>query len=216
MTQKNALAMAAGITAFVLVLVGALVTYVTHINSSAAAGATTTGNTAIQAQDTSAVEQAPADPSQSIQAVIDAREAAYKQQLAEAKTRLEEANARLQQMYDLLKTVTPQAQQQAAPTQQPADPAQQPSQPSEPAYSISPRDAAIAALQLAPGASLVSVPDLVSFRGSVAYEVRLDTGTMYVDANSGQVLYNGAAAAPAPSGSAPASGNNEYEEGGDD
>jgi hypothetical protein len=36
-------------------------------------------------------------------------------------------------------------------------------------------------------------PELVSFQGAVAYEVVLDRGTLYVHANSGQILYNGTA-----------------------
>ena len=35
---------------------------------------------------------------------------------------------------------------------------------------------------------------LVNFQGARAYEVRLDGGTVYIDANRGQVLYNDAAA----------------------
>ena len=44
--------------------------------------------------------------------------------------------------------------------------------------------------------------------GIVAYEVVLDRGTVYVDANSGQILYNGAAVAVA-------SGGGEHHEGGE-
>jgi hypothetical protein len=40
----------------------------------------------------------------------------------------------------------------------------------------------------------LSVPELVDYQGIVAYEVILNTGLIYVDANSGQVLYSNTAA----------------------
>jgi hypothetical protein len=59
-------------------------------------------------------------------------------------------------------------------------------------YAISADDAANIALSNAPGASLVQQPRLVNMNGTVAYEVALDRGFVYVDASSGQVLFNGA------------------------
>src|SRR5437870_105261 len=59
-------------------------------------------------------------------------------------------------------------------------------------YTISADDAARIALNSAPGSSLLQQPRLVSLRGTTAYEVALDKGYVYVDANSGQVLINGA------------------------
>ncbi len=53
--------------------------------------------------------------------------------------------------------------------------------------------AAQIALNVAPGASLTKTPELVNFQGTVAYEVLLDQGAVYVDANSGKVLANTAA-----------------------
>jgi len=38
---------------------------------------------------------------------------------------------------------------------------------------------------------LLATPELVSFQGTVAYEVHLDRGLVYVDATTGNVLYNG-------------------------
>jgi hypothetical protein len=64
---------------------------------------------------------------------------------------------------------------------------------------LSADQAAQIALNAAPGATLTNTPDLVSFQGTVAFEVILNHGTIYVDANTGQVLYNGVAV----SGSAP-------------
>jgi D-alanyl-D-alanine carboxypeptidase len=59
---------------------------------------------------------------------------------------------------------------------------------------LSPAQAAQIASNAVPGATLTNTPDLVSFQGTVAYEVILNQGTIYVDANTGQVLYNGVAA----------------------
>ncbi|MEO8288377.1 MAG: hypothetical protein ABI670_18285 [Chloroflexota bacterium] len=61
-------------------------------------------------------------------------------------------------------------------------------------YSVSSDAAAGIALNSAPGSSLVGQPRLVNFSGTTAYEVQLDTGMVYVDAGSGQVLYNGTTA----------------------
>ena len=63
---------------------------------------------------------------------------------------------------------------------------------------VSPDMAAAIALAAAPGAALNSPPDLVLFQNIVAYEVSLDQGLVYVDANTGAVLSNGAAAAAVP------------------
>jgi hypothetical protein len=65
------------------------------------------------------------------------------------------------------------------------------------------------------GAILTGAPDLVSFQGVVAYEVLLDRGTVYVEANSGQILYNGAAVAVTSGGGEHHEGS-EHEGGGDD
>ena len=78
------------------------------------------------------------------------------------------------------------------------------------------------AQRAAPGAKLTRPPELVNFQGSVAYEVLLNQGTLYVDANSGSVLFNSAAAvvsAPVQNGRAERQhdeGQEEFEEHDDD
>jgi hypothetical protein len=58
-------------------------------------------------------------------------------------------------------------------------------------YAISSADAANIALSSVPGSSLMQQPRLVNFNGgTVAYEVQLNAGYVYVDAQSGQVIYN--------------------------
>jgi hypothetical protein len=59
---------------------------------------------------------------------------------------------------------------------------------------------------------------LVDFQGTIAYEVRLNWGNVYVAANSGQILYNGATppAQVAPSGAASAGQGEDDDAEGDD
>ncbi len=57
---------------------------------------------------------------------------------------------------------------------------------------ISPVSAAQIATQAAPsGAVLSGIPELVNFEGTVAYEAAFDLGKIYVNASTGEVLYNG-------------------------
>ena len=59
------------------------------------------------------------------------------------------------------------------------------------AYPISAEQAGSIALSNTPGASLLQQPQLVNLQGTAAYEVLLDRGQVFVDATSGQVLYDG-------------------------
>ncbi len=79
-------------------------------------------------------------------------------------------------------------------------------------YLISPDLAAYLALSVAaPGSYLIYNPALVDFQGTVAYEVALNAGRVYVDATSGAVLFNGAGVAPGGGG-----GSSGYRGEGDD
>ena len=49
-------------------------------------------------------------------------------------------------------------------------------------------EAAALAQQNAPNAQLQATPELINYNGTVAYEVLLDSGTAYIDANLGTVL----------------------------
>lgn len=60
------------------------------------------------------------------------------------------------------------------------------------AVQLTPGQAAVIATGVAPNAVLVRAPELVNFQGTVAYEVGLNQGNVYVDANTGKVLFNGA------------------------
>ncbi len=48
---------------------------------------------------------------------------------------------------------------------------------------LTPAQATALAKQQAPSAILQATPELINYNGTVAYEVRLDNGTTYIDAN---------------------------------
>ena len=143
MSQRTGLIMAVILTAFILVVGGALVGRTTQPEKSPI--------------ETAAIQQSAA-----VQQLME-RESAYQDLTRQANERLHQAYAKLQA--------------QATAT--------------SPAYLFSPEQAANIALQLAPGAVLLNVPELVDFQGAMAYKVSLNTGLVYIDANSGQVLFNG-------------------------
>jgi len=64
---------------------------------------------------------------------------------------------------------------------------------------LTPSQAAVIATDAVPNAVLVRAPELVNFQGTVAYEVGLNQGNVYVDANTGAILLNGASANSATS-----------------
>jgi hypothetical protein len=123
--------------------------------------------------------------------------------------------AQLQAREATYQAMIAQANAQLRATDPPATPTTAPTPTQEPAilYPISPELAAYLALSVAePGAYLVSNPALVDFQGTVAYEVALNTGRVYVDANNGSILFNGAAITSA-GGSGSSAGGGENDEG---
>lgn len=64
--------------------------------------------------------------------------------------------------------------------------------PTAPVYPISADTAVAIVLTTVRGATLQSPPEIVDYMGAVAYEVSLDRGLVYVDANTGKILANGA------------------------
>ncbi|WP_448605261.1 hypothetical protein [Thermoflexus hugenholtzii] len=142
--------------AFTLVILGAVV-------GQAARSEVATG-LAVEVTSTPA-----ADPN--LEALLQEREQAYRQLIAEA-------NARLQQAYQQIQELSAQ---QAGASGAPARPQAQ----------ISPARAIWIAMNVAPGSALMKEPELVLFQGILAYEVVLDQGTLYIDANTGRILYNG-------------------------
>lgn len=146
MTQRVAIVTAAGIAAFVVVLLGALATYVVlrGPQPASAFAAQAPASTQAQAQAPSGGQVPPAP-------VFGGQDGAQ----------------------------SPQSNQQGGSG-------------AASNYPVSADDAATIALNNTPGASLVQQPRLVNVNGTIAYEVPLDKGNVYVDATSGQVLYNAA------------------------
>ncbi len=202
MQQRTALIVASSITAFTLVGVGGLAARATQPPVAASTPAPVSSSTPDTSVQTAYLQQ--------VDAYYQAREAAFQQQLAayqqQASTYqqdesvyqerdlayqqlIRQANEQLQQAYQHM-TATKKRVQAHTPAPQP-----QVVQPTATPYAVSADGAAAIALAASPGASLLATPELVDFQGTVAYEVRLDRGNIYVDATTGKVLYNGA---PAP------------------
>lgn len=207
MTQRTALIIAATITAFVLVLLGGVATYITQQSPASASAAPAA------VSDATVAPAVGLDPT-AVQQAIKEHDEIYQQRLQQANDTIQRANEQLQDAYrkqqELAAQLNQSYQQQRTLArtietanqrrqQAPVTPRQDATQPettlqpaAPPAYPISPDAAAGIALGAAPGATLTRAPELVSFQGMVAYEVVLDRGTVYVDANNGQLLYNGA------------------------
>jgi len=152
--------------AFILVILGAVVGQTIQ-----AARAGIPASPPVEATPTPA-----ADPQ--LEALLREREQAYRQLIAEANARLEQAYQQLQEL---------SAQRAAASSEA----SQASGAPAEPQASISPARAIWIAMNAAPGSALMKEPELVLFQGALAYEVVLDQGTLYIDANTGRILYNG-------------------------
>jgi uncharacterized membrane protein YkoI len=213
MNQRSALLIAAALTAFLLVLAGGLAS---RLSNSADLGAVATSVPPTEMLPPTTV--VTLDPT--VEALIKEREAAYQQALAEANNRLNQANAQItqanaqistleqgqQQLADQLNQSQPvvaapvavaPAVQVAAPAPAAAAPAPAAAAPAPaaPSYAVSADQAAQIALGVAaPGATLTKAPELVSYEGKPTYEVVLDKGIVYIDAQTGAVLANSAAA----------------------
>ncbi len=164
---------------------------------------------AVQAMGTQApatTDALPSAPTADAIAVLTEREAQYRALLEEANRRLEEANQQLAKLEQQLEAVqatksAPAPVANASWSQATQRPRVQPA-PAQPQpviqAALTPQRALEIALITAPGTVAQRIPELVDFQGVVAYEVLLNAGTMYVDANSGAILYNGVAVQPPP------------------
>lgn len=113
------------------------------------------------------------------------REAAYNQLIQQANDQLAQANAQLLAMQNQLAKVQP--------AQVVSQPISSQSSASEPAaeYAVSTDQADQIALKAVdPGSKQLKQPELVDFEGKAAYEVVYEKGLVYVDAQSGEVLFN--------------------------
>lgn len=104
-----------------------------------------------------------------VQQIIAEREAAYNQVLQEANDRIAELQTQLE-----------------------SQPVVETSSESAPATVISAEEAqSIADGAVPAGSTLLKAPELVDFEGNTAYELSYSQGNVYVDANNGNVLFNG-------------------------
>lgn len=162
MKPRAALLSAAALTTFLLVLIGGVAAR-------------------LIAPPPADAETVPPDTAATVDPQLAERDAAYRQQIAQANARLREAYARQQQLAD----------ENARLSQRGTTPAAD--QVTSPADLVSPQAALEAALRAAPDAGRILGVELVEFQGSAAYEIVLDIGTLYIDAHSAQVLYDGTA-----------------------
>lgn len=126
------------------------------------------------------------------------------QREAEYQALIQQANAQLQEAYAQQQALQAQLNQSAN-----LDQASSPT--------LTPEAAVRIALNAAPGATLLSQPELGNLQGVPVYAVTLSRGVVYVDSTSGQVLYNSTvAAAPAAGGEYGESHEHEHEGGGHD
>ncbi|HEX7587767.1 MAG TPA: PepSY domain-containing protein [Anaerolineae bacterium] len=118
----------------------------------------------------------------STQAEIDNREAAFQQLIQQANQNLEQAYKQQEYLTSELAAQKKQAASLPAPAVVPEPPK----------YNVSAEQPTSIALDAEKGAVLVKPAELISFQGTVAYEVTLDRGLVYIDANTGQIIYDSA------------------------
>lgn len=105
-----------------------------------------------------------------------AREEQYRQLIEQANQQITQANQDIVSLQEKLSQTQPQPG----------------GSPAEPQAAVSAEQAAeVARAQAEAGQDMQKAPELVSFEGKAAYEVLFANGSIYVDANSGQVLFNG-------------------------
>ena len=174
MMNRTMLFIAATLTAFMLVVIGGVVSRISTTSSPEPVP------TEIVVEMTP-ISVPALDPT--AEALLREREAAYQAALAEANRRLAEANQQLN-------TAQRELNEMSAQVSVPAPAAPAPAAPPAPVYAVSPEQAQAIAQANAQGATLIRAPELVSLQGVPAYEVVFDRGAIYVDAQTGAILAN--------------------------
>ncbi len=172
MTQKTMLILSAVLTAFVLVVGGGIIARVSQPETASAAAPAVVPSVSAPSTDVTA----------QVQELLQQREAQYRRLIDQANQRLAAMNQQLAA-----------AQAASTPVSAPAPAAPAPAQArsAAPQIALSPDAARDIAMQAANFATMIRAPELVRFEGKVAYEVGFTRGVIYVDANSGAVLFNG-------------------------
>jgi hypothetical protein len=209
MTQKTALVLSVVLTAFLLVVGGAVIARVAQPEAAVAAMPTAAPTTA------PTVSAPSTDVTAQVQELMQQREAQYRQLIDQANQRLADMNKQLAAV-QVVQTVP------AAPVRAHASaaPAPAPTQSAAPQITLSPDAARDIAVRAANFATMIRTPELVRFEGTVAYEVGFTRGVVYIDANSGAVLFNDAQGGngggqPAPQQPPAPSGEHEDDHGDD-
>lgn len=174
MTQKTALVLSAILTAFVLVVGGGIIARMSQPEVASAAAPVAAPTNALPNTDVAA----------QVQELLQQRETQYRQLLDQANQRLEAMN---QQLAAAQKTQAVPALARSAQTTTTARAVP----PAQPALALSAETARNIAIAASNYATLIREPELVRFEGKVAYEVGLTRGVIYIDANTGAVLFNG-------------------------
>ena len=176
MNQRTALLAATALTVFVMILMVGVVWQVFQKSNVNTLGLQL--NAPAQTSEIAGEPQAVSGPTQE---QIAQREAAFQQLIQQANQKLAQS---YQEQQDLSKQLQAEKQKQAPPKIASA------SQPAK--YKVSAEQATSIALAAEKGAVLTKPAELVSYLGAAAYEITLDRGVVYVDANSGEVLYDSA------------------------
>ena len=204
MAQKTAFILSTVLTAFLLVVGGGVIARVAQPQAASAAAPTAAPVAAAPTPDVAA----------QVQQLMQQREAQYRQLIDQANQRLADMNTQLASAQAARAAAVRSA---ASATAAPAA-----AQAAAPQITLSPESARDIAVQAANFAAMIRTPELVRFEGKVAYEVGFTRGVIYVDANSGAVLYNGTQGGgngggqPAAQPSAPGGEHEHESEGHDD
>ena len=185
MTQKTALILSAILTAFVLVVGGGVIARVSQTDVAAAQVAVPEPTATAPAQASAPVDQAAAVMAQA-QALLQQRDAEYRQLIEQANQRLTAMNQQQAVAQAALVAQKAQTARVAAPKPVVAQAAA-----AVPQIAISAESALYTAIAATNNATMIRAPELVRFEGQVAYEIGFTRGVVYVDANTGAVLYNG-------------------------
>jgi hypothetical protein len=193
MTLKLKLVITACLTAFLAVVVGAVVNRVSTMQQEQVVAAAT--ETFVPTEEMLPTETIAPTTATAIAvvdlAVVQQREAAYQAQLAQANLLLAEASARLAEAQGQANTVSQKyndivSTQSITPTAIPI--------PTEASLVYMPVESVTAvARALDADAVLQKGPELVLYENRAAYELVFDRGTVYIAADDGSVLSNGMA-----------------------
>jgi len=197
MTLKIKLIITACLTAFLAVIVGAVINRVDAVQQTEAAAAV--AETIVPTEELLPTETiAPATmtiaPVVDL-AVVQEREAAYQAQLAEANQRLAEASARLAEAQGQAKSVAQQYNEVVNTHARASTSVVLPTVAAADTAAVSMPIEAVAAIGRALDAEalLQKDPELVLYESRAAYELVYDRGTVYIAADDGTVLSNGMA-----------------------